>query len=167
MGAKGGGRRPLTISMLSGTAMPPLGQYFSCLLIKRARADPLVSGAKPLSDARADRSIGLSCLAFACAAGLAAAVLGCADTERETLWTVDRAESVTTIRGMGVRVVQCRGLGTPDEREAGRYRRFACEAGARRNGESYDTVAIRYVIRVRAAGGYVLENVRFTGPGVP
>jgi hypothetical protein len=121
-----------------------------------------------LGDARSDQSIGLSCLAFACATGLAAAAFGCADTERrETRWTVDRAESVTTIRGLGVRVVQCRGLGTPDEREAGRYRRFACVAGARRRGESYDTVEIRYVIRVRAAGGYVLENVRFSGPGVP
>lgn len=121
-----------------------------------------------MGDARADRSIGLSCLAFACAAGIAAAVFGCADTERrETLWTVDRAESVTTIRGMRVRVVQCRGLGKPDEREARRYRRFACVAGARRRGESYDTVAIRYVIRVRVAGGHVLENVRFIGPGVP
>jgi hypothetical protein len=121
-----------------------------------------------LGNARSDRSIGLSCLAFACAAGLAAAVLGCADTQRrETRWTVDRAESVTTIRGMGVRVLNCRGLGQPDEREAGRYRRFACVAGARRKGESYDTVAIRYVIRVRPADGYVLENVRFSGPGVP
>jgi hypothetical protein len=62
-------------------------------------------------------------------------------------------------------VVRCRGLGQPDEREAGRYRRFACVAGARRKGESYDTVAIRYVIRVRPAGGYVLENVRFSGLG--
>jgi hypothetical protein len=68
---------------------------------------------------------------------------------------------------MGVRVVQCRGLGQPAEREAKRYRRFTCLAGARRQGEPYETVAIRYVIRVRPAGGYALENVRFSGPGVP
>jgi hypothetical protein len=115
-----------------------------------------------------DETTGLSRLAFACAAGLAVAVLGCAKAERrETAWTVDRAESVTTIRGMAVRVVQCHGLGTSDEEEARRYRRFACEAGARRRGESYDTVGIHFVIRVSASGGYVLENVRFLGPGVP
>jgi hypothetical protein len=68
---------------------------------------------------------------------------------------------------MGVHVVQCRGLGHPAERKAKRYRRFACVAGTRRRGEPYDTVAIRYVIRVRPAGGYALENVRFSGPGVP
>ena len=115
-----------------------------------------------------DRTIGLFCLAFASAAGLAAAVVGCANTERrEKGWTIERAESVTTIRGMAVRVVHCHSLGTPDEGEATRYRRFACEAGARRRGEAYDTVAIHYVIRVLESDGYVLENVRFLGPGVP
>lgn len=54
------------------------------------------------------------------------------------------------------------------ETDATHYRRFACEAGARRRGESYDTVAIHYVIRVLASGDHVLENVRFLGgPGVP
>ena len=58
-------------------------------------------------------------------------------------------------------------FGTPGT-DATHYRRFACEAGARRRGESYDTVAIHFVIRVLASGDYVLENVRFlSGPGVP
>lgn len=114
-----------------------------------------------------DRIIVLSCIAFFCAASLVAAVSGCNGDRHETGWTVERAESVATIRGMAVRVLQCSGLGTPDETEATRYRRFACEAGARRRGESYDTVAIHYVIRVLRSGDYVLENVRFIGPGVP
>jgi hypothetical protein len=135
---------------------------------RKEPADAPSLGHQALNDARPSGTIGLSGLAFACVAGLAAVVFGCADTERRgTAWTVDRAESITTIRGMAVRVVQCRGLGTPDEGEARRYRRFACEAGARRRGEPYDTVAIYYVIRVLAAGEYVLENARFIGPGVP
>jgi hypothetical protein len=106
---------------------------------------------------------------LACAASLAAVVCGCSNNgSRETGWTIDRAESVTTIRGMAVRVLQCRGLGTPDGKgEARSYRRFACEAGARVAGERYDTVAVHYEIRLRVSGGYVLKDVRFIGPGVP
>jgi hypothetical protein len=73
-----------------------------------------------------DRIIALSCIAFICAASLVAAVFGCNGDRHEAGWTVERAESVATIRGMAVRVVQCRGLGTPDETEAAHYRRFAC-----------------------------------------
>ena len=110
-----------------------------------------------------------SVIPLACAASLAAAVCGCSNSgPHETGWTVDRAESVTTIRGMAVRVRQCRGLGTPDGKgETRSYRRFACEAGARRPGESYDTVGVYYEIRLRGSGGYVLDDVRFLGPGVP
>lgn len=115
----------------------------------------------------AGRIIALSSIAFICAAGVVAAVFGCSGDGHETSWTVERAESVATIRGMAVRVVQCRGLGTPNETQARHYRRFACEAGARRHGESYDTVAIQYVIRVLGSGDYMLENVRFLGPSVP
>jgi hypothetical protein len=39
--------------------------------------------------------------------------------------------------------------------------------GARRPGESYDTVGVYYEIRLRGSGGYVLENVRLLGPSVP
>ena len=107
-------------------------------------------------------------VASVCAAGLALAAFGCAEVDRdETAWTVGRAESVTTIRGMPVRVRQCHGLGTPGDGEMRRYRRFACVAGTRLRGEPYDTVAVLYVIRVLPSGGHALDNVRFLGLGVP
>jgi hypothetical protein len=120
---------------------------------------------------RYSRKVGvLRVIAFASAAVLVSAVNGCSSPERdEAGWTVDRAESITNIRGMTVRVLQCRGLGTAaGEKGVRRYQRFVCEAGARRVGESYDTVGVFYEIRVRASGGYALENVRFIGgPGIP
>jgi hypothetical protein len=110
-----------------------------------------------------------SVIRLACTAGLVAATCGCSDDgPREAGWTVGRAESVTTIRGMPVRTPRCRGLGAPvGNGKARSYRRFACEAGARRPGESYDSVGVYYEIRPRVSGGYVLENVRFIGLGVP
>jgi hypothetical protein len=97
-----------------------------------------------------------------CTAALAIMV-GCGSGAREG-WTVERAESVTTIRGMNVHVLRCRPLGPGEDM---RYKRFACEAGARRPGEAYDTVGILYQIRVED-DGYVLERVRFIGgPGIP
>lgn len=89
-------------------------------------------------------------------------------------WTVRQAESVSTIRGMRVRVRECRGLGN-SARDAGlrRFRRFACVAGARRPGETFDTVGVFYDLRPLGkyegpASKHALENVRFIGgPGIP
>ena len=61
---------------------------------------------------------------------------------------------------MKVRVLLCRELQP--------HRRFACQAGARRAGEAYDTVGIHYDIHVLSDDHYELENVRFIGgPGIP
>jgi hypothetical protein len=98
---------------------------------------------------------------------VAAALAACGDDAPQG-WTVAQAESVTTIRGLPVRVLSCRGVG---EGEAGgdgvRYDRLRCEAGARRPGESFDTVGVLYEIRP-TDDGHVLERVRFIGgPGIP
>jgi hypothetical protein len=86
---------------------------------------------------------------------------GCSSSEG---WTVEHAEEVTNVRGLTVRVLQCRGLGR--ERD-GRYERFACRAGARAPGEPTETVAVLYELHVRDSG-YELRNVRFFGgPGIP
>jgi hypothetical protein len=86
---------------------------------------------------------------------------GCSSSEG---WTVERAEEVTNVRGLAVRVLQCRGLGR--ERD-GRYEGFACRAGARAPGEPTETVAVLYELHVRDSG-YELRNVRFFGgPGIP
>jgi hypothetical protein len=89
-------------------------------------------------------------------------------------WTVRQAESISTIRGMHVRVRECRGLGHATRNdEARRFRRFACVASARRPGETYDTVGVFYDLRPLGtydgpASKHALENVRFIGgPGIP
>jgi hypothetical protein len=90
-----------------------------------------------------------------------ALLAGCSGGEG---WTVERAEEVTNVRGLTVRVLECRGLGR--ERD-GRYERFACRAGARAPGEEAETVAVLYELHVRDSG-YELRNVRFFGgPGIP
>jgi hypothetical protein len=84
-------------------------------------------------------------------------------------WTVERAEAVTEVRGLSVRVAGCRGLG-PAERdgETVRYGRFACSAGARASGERFETVAVLYEVHVQDESTYRLEAVRFVGgPGIP
>lgn len=98
-----------------------------------------------------------------------AGVVACADADERKGWTIGQARSVTTIRGMHVRVVRCRGLGTGEGSEGDkRYLRFACEAGTRRPSDTYDTVGIQYEIHVRGTTGYVLDNVLFHGgPGIP
>jgi hypothetical protein len=86
---------------------------------------------------------------------------GCSSSEG---WTVERAEEVTNVRGLTVRVLECRGLGREQD---GRYKRFACRAGTRAPGEEAETVAVLYELHVRDSG-YVLRNVRFFGgPGIP
>lgn len=39
--------------------------------------------------------------------------------------------------------------------------------GGKESWRAYDPVGVYYEIRPRVSGGYVLENVRFIGPGVP
>jgi hypothetical protein len=95
--------------------------------------------------------------------------LGACGGEDRSSWTVRQAESVTEVRGLPVRVRQCRGLGevSRDGPER-RYERFRCLAGARLEGERFDTVAVRYVIRPTSDSEYELQNVRFIGgPGIP
>jgi hypothetical protein len=89
--------------------------------------------------------------------------------ERSTPWTVARAESVSTVRGMRVRVHECRGVGQGVMRKGiTRYRHFRCVAGARASFQDYDSVAVVYVLHALPRNRFVLTNVRFIGgPGVP
>jgi hypothetical protein len=102
-------------------------------------------------------------------AALALSVLAACGGEGAA-WTVREAESIAAVRGTPINDPKCRGLGLPTN---GRYRRFGCTAGARRPGETADTVAILYelVPRGEYAGprsDHDLENVRFVGgPGIP
>jgi hypothetical protein len=84
-------------------------------------------------------------------------------------WTVRQAEAVTEVRGLPVRVRECRGLGEVTRDGATRrYERFRCLAGARLEGERFDTVAVRYDIRNTSGSEFELENVQFIGgPGIP
>jgi len=85
-------------------------------------------------------------------------------------WTVQQAESIASVRGTPVRPRRCHGRG-PAERDDGAltYERFACVAGARRPGETVDTVAVLYDLLPRGAyPDHELANVRFVGgPGIP
>jgi hypothetical protein len=89
--------------------------------------------------------------------------------ERASHWTARQAESVTTIRGLRVHVLGCRGLGRAVTRNhVPRYRHFRCTAGTRAPGERYDTVAVLYVLHPLRGERFALTNVRFIGgPGVP
>jgi hypothetical protein len=94
---------------------------------------------------------------------------GCGDDSSGLLWTVEQAESITSIRGTPVRVRQCRGLAGED----GRFSRFECLASARTAFDRFDTVGVFYVLQ--PLGEYEgprsrhrLSNVRFVGgPGIP
>jgi hypothetical protein len=107
-------------------------------------------------------------LATSCAAACANG-----DTPSREAWTVREAESITSIRGMSVRVRHCRGLGRGTNDATLRYRRFACVAGARRPAERFDTVGVFYELHPLGAyqgarSKYSLTNVRFVGgPGIP
>ena len=98
---------------------------------------------------------------------LSAAVLaGCGSGDDEG-WTVRQAESIRSIRGMPVHEPRCHGVGAALGDGGLRYRRLACQAGARRSGERYDTVGVFYEV-VPDDGDYRLERVHFVGgPGVP
>jgi hypothetical protein len=100
-------------------------------------------------------------------AAVTVALAGCGEEDRG--WTVRQAESVTAVRGLPVRVRECRGLGDASgDGPARRYERFRCLAGARLEGERFDTVAVRYEIRPADGSEYDLERVEFIGgPGIP
>lgn len=71
---------------------------------------------------------------------------------------------MTRVRGMKVRVLECRGLGSETD---DRYERFACRAGTRAPGERFDTVAVLYKLRVRDST-HALYDVSFIGgTGIP
>jgi hypothetical protein len=109
-------------------------------------------------------TLGAPRVSFALATLGVAWLAACAGSE-EGGWTVRQAESIRSVRGMPVRVLNCRGLGSGRKR---RYARFACIAGARTAGETYDTVGVFYDVVPQENGGYRLENVKFIGgPGVP
>jgi len=101
---------------------------------------------------------------------------GCAGASMsdEPRWTERQAASITTVRGMHVRAVRCRGLGRHEARnDRHAYTRFDCLAGTRAPGERYDTVTVMYVLRPlakyeRPHSAHRLTNVRFIGgPGIP
>jgi hypothetical protein len=102
------------------------------------------------------------------AALLAAACAGGGDSGR--FWTEREAESITTIRSLPATVRGCDGLG---ESEDGRYPRFECLAGTRAAWQTYDTIAVTYVLHPLAAyegprSRHRLTKVKFVGgPGIP
>jgi hypothetical protein len=112
----------------------------------------------------------LGCLVFLSCLG------GCAfgNESRDAEWTVQQAESITSIRGLTVRVRNCRGI---DGHQGGgrkwRFQRFACVAGARAEFDRYDTVGILYVLHPLedydgVSSRHRLTDVRFLGgPGIP
>jgi hypothetical protein len=85
-------------------------------------------------------------------------------------WTEREAESITTIRSLPATVRGCEGLGESDD---GRYARFECLAGTRAAWESYDTIAVTYVLHPLdeydgPRSRHRLTNVKFVGgPGIP
>jgi hypothetical protein len=101
---------------------------------------------------------------------------GCAGEggDSDVRWTVREAESVRSIRGMHVRVDECRGLGSGQRAEGrARYRRFECRAGTRAASDRFDTVAVLYVLHPEdeyegPRSEHRLTDVRFIGgPGIP
>jgi hypothetical protein len=102
---------------------------------------------------------------------LALTATGCAGGgESEPRWTAREAASITTVRSMPVRVVRCHGLGEAEEHS---FTRFDCLAGTRAPWETYDTIAVTYVLRPLAEfdgprSRHGLSRVRFIGgPGIP
>jgi hypothetical protein len=88
---------------------------------------------------------------------------------RDDGWTIDRAETIRSVRGLPVRPLECRGVGRGrGEGEERRYDRIACRGAARRPGERYDSVVAHYVVVPGEGDDYRLEDVSFVGgPGIP
>jgi hypothetical protein len=88
-------------------------------------------------------------------------------------WRIAHAKSISNVRGMPVRVRECRGLGRALIEGVNRYRHFRCVAATRAPWQMYDTVAVFYVLHplgpyVGPRSPYTLTQVRFVGgPGVP
>lgn len=107
---------------------------------------------------------------------LAVVATGCAtaDSPHTPRWTEPEAAAITTVRGMPVRVVRCRGLGSnesQDDRKA--FARFDCLAQTRAPWQRYDTITVTYVLHPLgeyegARSPHRLTNVHFVGgPGIP
>jgi hypothetical protein len=92
---------------------------------------------------------------------------GCGDDD--DAWTVARAEAIDSVRGLPVRVRECRGRGQPlGDGPPARFRLLRCVAGARLPRERFDTVAVLFDVRPASNEDHELENVRFVGgPGIP
>jgi hypothetical protein len=97
-----------------------------------------------------------------------------ANDQPSPYWQAWQAESISTVRGMPVRGGECRGLGRAIADDGvRRYRRFRCAARARAPWETYDTIAVHYVLQplgpyVGPASPHTLTQVRFIGgPGIP
>jgi hypothetical protein len=108
-------------------------------------------------------------------AGSSCLVVGCgssndsAEPSAGRLWTPAQAASISSIRGLPVRVRQCHGRGE----KAKRYRSFRCVAGARAAGDRYDSIGVLYVLEPLGSyrgptSPHRLRDVRFIGgPGIP
>lgn len=118
-------------------------------------------------------AVGLRVARLAGAALAVAVVLATAcsgDGDSRPVWTEREAESITTIRSLPATVRGCEGLGESDR---GRYARFECLAGTRAAWQTYDTIAVTYVLHpLEEYGGpgsrHRLTRVKFVGgPGIP
>jgi hypothetical protein len=106
---------------------------------------------------------------------LACAAAGCAgDSSSGPRWTEREAESIATVRSVPVRRVECEGLGAAEIDGPQRsYLRFDCIGGARAEWETYDTIAVLYVLRPLEdyegpQSRHRVTRVRFVGgPGIP
>lgn len=103
-------------------------------------------------------------------------VAGCTGSDSPPVprWTEHEAASITTVRSLPVRVVRCEGLGQAErEGERREYARFDCLGGTRAAWQTYDTIAVLYVLRPLEEyegprSRHRLLKVRFVGgPGIP
>ena len=104
---------------------------------------------------------------------LAAGCTG-SDSPSAPRWTEHEAESIATVRSLPVRRVDCDGIGEAEiEGERRSFASFDCVGGTRAAWETYDTIAVFYVLRplerYEGPGSrHRLARVRFVGgPGVP
>jgi hypothetical protein len=114
------------------------------------------------------RAAEVRCPGFALLIAIVASALpGCGGAD--SAWTVAQAEAIDSVRGLPVRVRECRGRGEPlGDGGRARYQRLSCVAGARLPGERFDTVAVLFDVRPGSDDDHELENVRFVGgPGIP
>jgi hypothetical protein len=118
----------------------------------------------------------VACAIAACLALVACVGAGCRDGNQPPIprWTVGQAESITSVRGLPVRVRYCRGGGRRARGDGTElYSRFECLAGTRTRFQRYDTVGVFYVLHPLEhykgpRSRHRLTNVRFVGgPGIP